>query len=470
MTDRSYLKIIYSSIVFLKERFSILLIAAFLTISITACTTEPKVNRQPSKQVSPAQTSISTNYFQIPTTLEWDVANASKKAAEFAWTSFIALNSPADEQGQPIAEQGIGQSPTSPRIWECFGSPDDKTWPDQCPKSLVAQLSKAKSTITNPDRRVGLITKTPLIDRQKNFVVYEIRINKDEFTQLKAVLNTDKIPTEFEFVASAGENGKAAVSPIELKAAWRVFDDRNSDIERSSYYTTKKNVCIPSGSSSSGQKLCQELDLGLIGLHLAQKLEWQGAKGTSWIWSTFEHINNVELATKTQTIPTLYDPACSATDCPVNKEPEGNPKWQTNSPHASLYSPGQIQRNKSVPIQIDAIEFNKKWQQALNASVWKNYQLIGTNFTPISDQCKPSRPRGCLSATKDPKLLNVSMEPYPYPFLNCASCHIHAKLSDGKTPTDFSFLVGEKIGELKKLSLINKVKIQFLILISGEIR
>jgi hypothetical protein len=450
MTDRLYLKLIYYLKSIFTKRFAVLFIAGFLWIAIAACVAEQKVDRQLTKQVSPAQISISTNNSQIPTTLEWDVANASKKAAEFAWTSFIALNSPADEKGRSIANKVIGQSPTSPRVWECFGSPDDRTWPDKCPKSLVAQLSKAKSTITNPARRVGLITKTPLIDRQKNFVIYEIRVNKDEFTQLKAVLNTEKVPTEFEFVASAEANGKAAVSPIELKAAWRVFDDRNSDIERSSYYTTTKKVCIPSGSSASGQELCQELDLGLIGLHLAQKLAWQGAPGTSWIWSTFEHVNNVELATKTQTTPTLYDPACNATDCPVNKEPEGNLKWQTNSPHASPYSPGQIQRNKVVPIQADAIEFNQKWQQSLNNSVWKNYQLIGTNFTPINNQCKPSRPRGCLSATKDPKLLNVSMEPYPPTFLNCASCHINAMLSDGKTFSDFSFLVGEEIGKLKK--------------------
>jgi hypothetical protein len=450
MPDRPYLKLFYSLISLFKKRFSVLFITGFLCIAIAACVAEQKVDRQSTKQVSPAQISISTNNSQIPTTLEWDVANASKKAAEFAWRSFIALNSPAEENGQPIANKIIGQSPTSPRVWECFGSPDDKTWPDKCPKSLVAQLSKAKPTITNPDRRVGLITKTPLIDRQKNFVIYEIRVNKDEFTQLKAVLNTDKMPTEFEFVASAGANGKAAVSPIELKAAWRVFDDRNSDAERSSYYTTKRKVCIPSESTASGQELCQELDLGLIGLHLAQKFEWQGAKGKSWIWSTFEHVNNVELATKTQTTPTLYDPACNATDCPVNKEPEGDLKWQTNSPHASLYSPGQIQRNKLVPIQTDAIQFNQKWQQALNNSVWKNYQLIGTNFTPISDLCKPSRPSGCISATKAPKLLNVSMESYPYPLLNCASCHILATLPDGKTPSDFSFLVGEEIGKLKK--------------------
>lgn len=450
MTDRPYLKLIYFLKSIFKKRFAILFIAGFLCIAIAACVAEQKVDRQPTKQVSPAQISISTNNAQIPTTLEWDVANASKKAAEFAWTSFIALNSPADDRGQPIADRAIGESPTSPRVWECFGSPDDKTWPDKCSRSLNAQLSKAKKTLTNSINRQGiLISGQPLIDRQKNFIVYEIRVNKDEFTQIKDVLSADKLPTEFEFVARAEANGKAAVSPIELKAAWRVFDDRNSDVERSSYYTTKKKVCIPSGSTASGQELCQELDLGLIGLHLAQKLEWQNAKGTSWIWSTFEHVNNVALATTTQTTPTLYDPACNATDCPVNKEPEGNPKWQTNSPHASLYSPGQIQRHKLVPIQKDAIDLNQKWQQSLNASVWKNYQLIGTNFTPINDQCKPSRPRGCLSATEDPKLLNVSMEPYTNPLLNCASCHISATLPDG-TFSDFSFLLREEIGKLKK--------------------
>jgi hypothetical protein len=450
MTDRPYLKLIYSLKSIFKKRLSVLFVAGFLCIAIAACVAEQKVDRQPTEQVAPAQISISTNNAQIPTTLKWDVANAGKKAAEFAWTSFIALNSPADENGQPIANKVIGESPTSPRVWECFGSPNDKTWPDKCSRSVSAQLSKAKKTLTNFINRQGiLISGQPLIDRQKNFIVYEIRVNKDEFTQIKDVLSADRIPTKFEFEASAGANGNAAVSPIELKAAWRVFDDRNSDVERSSYYTTKKKVCIPSGSTASGQELCQELDLGLIGLHLAQKLEWQGAKGTSWIWSTFEHINNVELATKTQTTPTLYDPACNATDCPVNKQPQGDLKWQTNSPHASPYSPGQIQRQKSVAIQKDAIEFNQKWQKALNASVWKNYQLIGTNFTPINNQCQPSDPSTCDSATKAPKLLNVSMEPYLNGSSNCASCHITARFSDGNTPADFSFLLIRQIEQLK---------------------
>jgi hypothetical protein len=417
-------------------------------------------------------------------TLEWDTQQSSKKAAEFAWQSFVALNWPADEKGQPLKDTIIGQSPASPRVWECFASPNDTIWHDQCgevlhgsqarPKSiqpdrqpLAAQLSKQEiemevGTDSINDREIGLETKNPLVDQQSNFVVYEIRINKDEFEQINGIQNplcnaatVSQGIQAFEFAACAGKNGEAVVSPIELKSAWRVFDDRNSDAEKRSYYTTKKRVCIPANFSETGQELCEGLELGLIGFHIAQKFEWQKAEGKSWIWSTFEHVNNLEVQPETQQeTPTLCKPtptdSCSSIQAPP-QPPEGTPQWNQKPPHArSPFLPIQVHR--TTPIQSDAKKSNVKWRSFLKGvepnSVWQNYQLIGTNFTPINNQCNPSNEATCLSATNPTtRLLNVALETYIDPlggdptkkFSNCASCHIKAGYKDGGK-TDFSFL------------------------------
>jgi hypothetical protein len=463
MIYRPYFKLVSVSISIFKKLFPLLLIVLFASTMLDLGDPEKKVAYAAETTVVPAKVNISTENSQIPMTFEWDRSKSGENAAEFAWKSFIALNSPAGENGRPLKDRIISQSPISPRVWECFSTPDDRTWQDKCGvapkqraagntsqvwegrKPFVSKLSKktARATVKkHTDSEIGLIPDKPLIDQQQNFIVYEIRVNKDEFTQIKAA---QKQTGEFDFVASApGANGEAAVSPIEIKAAWRVFDDRNSDAEKSSYYTTKKNVCIPGKYTETHQQLCEDLELGLIGFHLAQKFEWQKAAGKSWIWSSFEHVNNIALATKTQATPTLANPACPTQTCPSNQRPQGDLQWQTKSPHASQYTPVQVQRR--VPIQSNVVKSNQTWHQNLARvnpkSVWQNYQLIGNNFTPINDQCKPADPDTCLSATNpSTKLLNVTMETYiePSVFPNCASCHINAQNRAG-SKSDFSFL------------------------------
>ncbi len=438
------------------------LIAGLISV-LPVAASEGQVNTNTNNRIAQLPTTLSTDRSKLPMTLEWDVSKSGTKAAEFAWQSFLALNWPADSNGQPLTNKIISRSPVSPRVWECFANPDDSTWQDKCGeapnlaaapanpmrqdrKRLSAKLAKSKlkarSFLNSIDSKetIDLVTTTqqPLIDQQQNFVLYEIRVNKDEFTQLKQPKTGTQ---DFNFVASAPDpTGKGGVSPIELKAAWRIFDDRNSDTEKSSYYITKKNVCIRPEDNETKQELCQNLELGLIGFHIAQKFEWQGATGKSWIWSTFEHVNNVEIATKTQATPTLFNAACK--DCAVDP-PQDKPQWKVKPPYGSQYRPVQIKR--VVPIQTDAIKSNQKWHQILKQdnpnSVWQNYQLIGNNFTPINDQCIPSDPNSCFSATKSTKLLDTSLEPYipPRVFPNCASCHINAGQNYRKT--DFSFVV-----------------------------
>jgi len=68
-----------------------------------------------------------------------------------------------------------------------------------------------------------------------------------------------------------------AEGAIQIKAAWRVFDGRNTEQEKARYYITKRRIV-----DTTGKVLDEKAELGLIGFHIMHKTSHQ-----SWIWSTF---------------------------------------------------------------------------------------------------------------------------------------------------------------------------------------
>ncbi|MEC4892492.1 MAG: hypothetical protein SAL07_01415 [Oscillatoria sp. PMC 1051.18] len=294
---------------------------------------------------------------------------------------------------------------------------------------------------------VDAANRFPLVDRQGNYVINEIRINPVEFrqivknkwydaTQLASIANSNK---PFRIVCSTGLKPDIAKNycdryeaegAIEIKAAWRVFDRRNTQEEKARYYITKRKIV-----DNTGKVLDEEAELGLIGFHIMHKTSQVG-----WVWSTFEHIDNApSCASEVMRQYTLHDKKCNTGNCRENW-PNVKPPylWRTTNDRPKAIEgteikdqiPSQICR--SNPVSRSAQKQNEVWQNAFRqvdkSSVWQYYRLIGTEWLqhpqiPYSHKTGQRRKITPLKRF----LINVALEPYAQG-VSCIVCHTSAHL------------------------------------------
>ncbi|HBL14638.1 MAG TPA: hypothetical protein DD379_25260 [Cyanobacteria bacterium UBA11162] len=324
----------------------------------------------------------------------------------------------------------------------------------------------------------------PLVDQQGNYVINEIRMNPVEYNQIKdnkwyeaKKLNeliesekmfhlfcSNKASKSSNHDAYCGENGYKDEGSIEIKAAWRVFDGRNSEQEKEKYYTTKRKII-----SQTGDVLNEQAELGLIGFHIMHKTSEDG-----WVWSTFEHVDNAPLCSsgdkQEMKSYTLYSKNKCATqeNCKENYPYVEQPYvWNISNegPKAVTIEriaveegritavknqiPSQICRLYTISKNIE--KANNTWKQALkdvnNESVWQYYQLIGVQWLrkPESAYNENLREIKIDDVNNNEKftLENMAMEPY-IQGVSCIVCHTSAHLKDDNKATikaDFSFLM-----------------------------
>jgi len=70
----------------------------------------------------------------------------------------------------------------------------------------------------------------------------------------------------------------------EIKAAWRILTDKDTPAIRSRYYVVPNAQVF---DVASGE--CKPRDIALVGVHIVTKTP----ERPQWIWSTFEHVDNV---------------------------------------------------------------------------------------------------------------------------------------------------------------------------------
>jgi hypothetical protein len=158
---------------------------------------------------------------------------------------------------------------------------------------------------------------------------------------------------------SAGTTGA-----LMIKAAWKQMT-ASDDTTR--YLLTHALVLNPDGS-------CTPETMGLVGLHIAQKL------GTfpQWIWSTFEHVSNVPG-------PGAVAPYSFNNGDSLPRTPTG---WANRPASATLLPRGQrtpVQVTRLNPIPSTPASASTQWvnqlyQGYLGQTVWANYQLVVTQW------------------------------------------------------------------------------------------
>ncbi len=408
----------------------------------------------------------------------------------FGWQMFIALNWPADAQGNPLSGS-IADHPGAPRVWQTYAKPQDvfkPAPPPVCPNPkglpVLELVSKsARAGVLDGFRQA--FVNAPLIDVNGNFTLYDRRMNPVEVKFIK----DNKLDTEAGQKAYLAKN-KTITFPmgtykgnvpgpngaIEIKAAWRILDAAKGD-DPSRFYTMNALLEVGGSMTADGTNICQEVTVGLTGMHIMQKNAPATSLKPNWLWATLEHVDNAPTAANACAAD---DPACIATlangctpparppqrrmsyynpdckDCATNTPPkthwtENGPVylWNNTQPYAAHYLTKSgdglygTQATRCWKIYDSTAAINDQWRAALKGTVWANYQLIADQWNAIVD-----RPSKTDDGTAPRYVSNITMETYVQnnPSLgSCIGCHQGATVAfkdkSGNYPTtDFSFM------------------------------
>lgn len=384
-----------------------------------------------------------------------------RKADDLSWRSFIALNWPADGQGNAETEACFASTPSGQSVFEFwmpsteiyvvkgktarpwktgtrFFSSRPKNGGEASEMRIVAKSNDM--TIENPENH-------PVIDRHGHYTLYEIFYNKEAYDYVISMgLNTvegqqqyvstwpnfnpgfiyvdggDTVNIQKRFERAYFPVGGIKDSTVNkgggtfyfgigegaiiLKTGWLVLLPED-DISK--YHT--REVKLADGSKHI---------VGLVSMHIVHKV----VEATQWMWSSFEHVDNAPLM-GADGKPILehgkdyiYFDEKNSTNKGINKEPPSGFK-------SGLDNREPTQVVTMNPPYREAIEANQNYHKLLRDadpnSVWLNYRLVGTQwpFDPTlftaGGEYQPK------------KLANSLMETYHQTSSSCMGCHSQAK-------------------------------------------
>jgi hypothetical protein len=345
-----------------------------------------------------------------------DINSAHREFDVLAWKAFIALNWPSEPNGQPSKTKTIADT-TAPRMWQFWRTPDTIFVPEgMSPKPWSGELQATNKFLWKSAWRQHTTAASnteafsgPLIDQNGKWVRYQIRVNREEFDYIvKNQLYSQDGQIQFGHRENNNQielpvnEGNAKHGAIEIKLAWKELGPHD---DASRFYTRELTSELSEPAGSNGKAVPpRSFKAGLVGMHIAMRTE----SSPEWIWSTFEHIDNVRSNKNldgTSTHPNFFDPYRPQ---PINVLPAANaildsntnlPKIVTDTSvkpdlwvESLTTTPVQVQRVK-VPTQVglnpeDAQlsevtkTINHEMQMALRAqnSVFQNYELIDTQW------------------------------------------------------------------------------------------
>ena len=373
----------------------------------------------------------------------------------FSWQSFIALNWPANADGTPNTNLTIGQAPNNPVVWESYresrtiflpGGATPAPWgqdsplPDVCKNIDAAHLPPGTMRLTQVGKTANVLDESgepfktgPLIDQNGQYARFAIMTNE---TMFNYILTNKIYSKDGQKAFNADANFPASNAPtqqlgsIMIKTAWVKMGGK---YDPAKFYTTYALVYNNPAEEPGVKPSCVLTQVGLVGFHIAHKT----AGEPQWVWSTFEHVDNVPTMGQKPTLSAynFFDAHCKA--CKVN-EPPPRP-WNPGTPYTK---PTQVER--VIAITPEAQQLNASYHQALAAvvpdSVWLNYQLVSTQW-PTNAQSKVD-PTGVPAPSF---LANTTLETYIQGHVkqtssSCMACHNNATTTTGNF-SDFTYLL-----------------------------
>ncbi|WP_156164460.1 hypothetical protein [Bradyrhizobium sp. LTSP885] len=360
---------------------------------------------------------------------------------DYSWRAFISLVWPADlnHRGQPDTTLKLGDTSrplvfeTYKAEWELF--PDRPT--DPGPWSAVAQNNPCNlPQVGLTDMILGTFSFSKfgnlgeagfppgqplvgtLVAQNNTYVRYWTGFNETEYTKIVA----DKL-----YLVANQTNVTLPNGSIDVKAAWM---DMTNVVDPARYYTRMAWLLDPT------DKTCSQKLIGLIGLHIVQKT----SSRPQWIWSTFEHVDNVA--------PTTGHGMAlnNGTGVPMPRNFPTDNLWPPKFPPPTPYNVQRLTPIFSAAAGgiVPTTGTNARYQAALANTVWKNYQLVMTQWPVPNPPSLPSVPpsQDGTAANTFPgnngndksAFANATMETFDQTKINsgCMNCH-----NKTKAQTDF---------------------------------
>ncbi len=352
--------------------------------------------------------------------------NTVQRAANvFSWRQLIALSWPArgGRRGEPAA--GLPLAAPGPRVWQTWKEayeiyrprgrrPAAWNTPQRLPGACggrapaLARTSKVSDVVDQVLQALPADATLPstIKDQQGRLVRYEIRLNRTLFEYIVARrLHDGRVQ------ARADEIDFPDGSQL-VKAAWRELDAEPAG----RFLETEACVCATPAD-------CRVTRMGLAGFHLMTKT----ASAPRWIWSTFEHRDNI--VSRDPSVASLNDPGCPPSRCPPNQQTaDGVPTQLARV----VPVPDRAPRCEVLDGALDDVaRLNDDMERALRraGSPLASYELIGTQW-PVPEG--GARPR---------VLANTTMETFSQETSTCLGCHAMARTlrPDRAVGADFSF-------------------------------
>jgi len=382
-----------------------------------------------------------------------NLLDAHREFVNLSWQAFIALNWPADSDGNPSKTKDISDKAEN-RVWD-FWRPADSIFLDQgaTPGAWDGKLQTSGrfqwKSAWRQHTTAGSNTEAfggPLVDQNGNWVRFQMRVNREEFDYIynNGLFSVDK---QIEFSQRPENNqvdlplneGTSKHGAMEIKLAWKELLPGEDD----SRFFTRTVTAEISQVSGTGPKT-RTFKAGLVGMHLSMRTR----SSPEWIWATFEQIDNVPDPDRPLFHPTFNNPnnktACANTLPVTNavQDPDTGVYSLAKPPPAGIAdkwvenltrTPVQLTRVQ-VPTQpglnphdadLDAIakEVNQQVQKLLHdrGSVFQYYKLIDVQW-PV----QPNSPAATGGAGSAPEsiayktpgqmvpvfLVNTTMETY----------------------------------------------------------
>jgi hypothetical protein len=351
----------------------------------------------------------------------------------YSWRSFIALNWPAmagaANRGKPDTTKSF-RDKDEPRVWMTFKSRSEIFQPmgdapapwasydgqNPCGKGFFNDKETLAAFTAFTDFNMNRFLEkvgNPLVAQNRTYVRYEVRVNPQGFDSI--VKNKWYL---FDHLPSPQQNESFDIGSTHVKAAWRILTKRDTPDIRKRYYTIKGAHVFDVAS-----RKCTPQDIALVGLHIVTKTPDR----KQWIWSTFEHVDNVPCLTCGPTLPTRMPYSFYDRRKPSQLIPAIEPPPVTGSNVSKNPKPMQVVRLS--PIQHKTMEMNRAYWNLpeIKGSVWENYMLEMTQWpaltesgsTVITPSCGPPQSANCQST-----LSNTTMETYfQGNGYSCMDCH-----------------------------------------------
>lgn len=354
---------------------------------------------------------------------------------DFSWRSFIALNWPAKAgaagRGQPDTARAFGDA-AGPRVWttwktrfEIFQPADASGQPvvpaawqsydgrNPCGGTVsndVPTLSafSAFGDFNQADFSMAALSN-PLVAQNRTYLRYDVRVNETQFNSIvghkwyiEANLPTRDAPVPF------------ATGSIEVKAAWRILTAADTPEIRSRYFVVNGAMVFDVASAS-----CVPQDIALVGLHIVSKTPSR----PQWIWSSFEHVDNVPGITDEPTPPAGVGHSLNDGAKPQALDPQFAPlALSVANPPAIDPDPMQVVRQ--VPIEASTMATNRVYWALpeIKGTVWENYMLVMTQWPTDTQPEGPNNP-GSPFPSDGSNLANTTMETYFQQDVSCMACH-----------------------------------------------